>query len=101
VGGAFVYVFLYFYIHTHAHTHTHTHTRPPAHLADARHPGDEHLAEELVLHGDLGEEVVDLVALPVRPAAPALSDDVGEHKAGLCGGGGERESCESTHSQAK
>ena len=67
-------------------TVTCTLTRPATDLADASHPGDEELAEELVLHGHLGEEVVDLVVLPGR--TPALPDHVREHEAGLWGGGG-------------
>lgn len=35
-------------------------------LADARHPGDEQLAKELVLHRHLGEEEVDLIVLAVH-----------------------------------
>lgn len=56
---------------------------PHTDLAHARHPGNEQLAEELVLHRHLGEEVVDLVVLAV-PSVPAVSDHVGKNKTGLC-----------------
>lgn len=52
------------------------------HLTDARHPGDEQLAKELVLHRHLGEEVVDFVVL-AGFSVIAFSDHVGENKTGL------------------
>lgn len=52
-------------------------------LAHARHPGNEQLAEKLVLHRHLGEEVVDLIVLAV-PSVPTVSDHVGKNKTGLC-----------------
>lgn len=52
-------------------------------LADARHPGDEQLAKELVLHRHLGEEEVDLVVLALHSVQP-FTDHVCKHKTGLC-----------------
>lgn len=52
-------------------------------LADARHPGNEQLAEELVLYRHLGEKVVDFITLPV-PSVCVFSDHVGKNKTGFC-----------------
>lgn len=53
-----------------------------ADLTDARHPGDEHLAKEFVLHRHLSEEVVDFIVLAIRSAP--FPDHVGKNKTGLC-----------------
>lgn len=53
------------------------------HLADARHPGDEQLAEELVLHRHLGEEEVDLVVFALHPVLPFV-DHVCVNETWLC-----------------
>lgn len=52
-------------------------------LADACHPGNEQLAEELVLYGNLGEKVVDLIVLTV-PSVCVFSDHVSKNKTGFC-----------------
>lgn len=52
-------------------------------LAHTCHPGNEQLAEELVLYRHLGEKVVDFVILTV-PSICAFSDHVSKNKTGLC-----------------
>lgn len=52
-------------------------------LAHACHPGNEQLAEELVLYRHLGEKVVDFIILTV-PSTCAFSDHVSKNKTGLC-----------------
>lgn len=62
-------------------------------LTDARHPGDEQLAKELVFHRHLSEEVVDFVVLAICLVS-LFSDHVRKNKTGLCEEsreGGERE----------
>lgn len=54
-----------------------------AHLAHTGYTGNQQLAEELVLHGDLCEEVVNLIVVSVRTVA-SLPDHVCKHEAGLC-----------------
>lgn len=52
-------------------------------LANTCNPGNEQLAEELVLHRHLGEKVVDFIILTV-PSICTFSDHVSKNKAGLC-----------------
>lgn len=52
-------------------------------LADACHPGNEQLAEELILYRHLGEKVVDFITLPV-PSICIFSDHVGKNKTRFC-----------------
>lgn len=54
-----------------------------AHLTDARHPGDEQLAKELILHRHLREEVVDFIVLTI-PFVRPLPDHICKNKTGLC-----------------
>lgn len=53
-----------------------------ADLTDARHPGDEQLAKEFVLHRHLGEEIVDFIILAI--GSVPFSDHVCKNKTGLC-----------------
>ncbi len=52
-------------------------------LTDARHPGDEQLAKEFVLHWHLGEEVVDFIIFTIYSVCP-LPDNISKNKTGLC-----------------
>lgn len=52
-------------------------------LADACHPGNEQLAEELILYRHLGEKVVDFITLPVLSIG-VFSDHVGKNETGFC-----------------